>query len=167
MDATAYPPFYRAYIEKIPEETPPLHLLQSSLAETMRTLAMVSDDKANEAYAEGKWSIKEIVQHLIDTERILSFRALAFARGEKQQLPGFDHDFYVAHSHANKRSLKSLLEELKHLRTATIDLFSTLDDSTIQLEGTANGVVLSPEKLLYIIIGHEMHHMSIINERYL
>lgn len=166
MNSENYPPYFRPYIEKIPEGAP-LELLALNLKETLSTLAMVSDEQANQAYAPGKWSIKDLVQHLIDTERIFCYRALSIARGESSSLLGYDHDTYVVEAKANHRSLKSLLEELKNLRTATIDLFRSLSQEMLEKEGNANGLAMTPQKLQYILIGHELHHRSILVERYL
>ncbi len=166
MNSASYPEYYRGYIEKIPEGNP-LELLMINLKETTKTLAMVSDDQANGAYEEGKWSIKDVVQHIIDTERIFCFRALAIARGEKGMIPGYDHNAYADNSMSNERTLKSLLEELKNVRISTIDLFKNFNQKMMQTEGNANGVPFIVEQFLYIIIGHEMHHRGVIEQKYL
>lgn len=167
MNSANYPSYYRSYIDAIPENQDPMFLLENGFKETVKSLAMVTEEQANGSYQEGKWSIKEIVQHLIDCERIFCFRALSIARGEKKEIFGFDHDLYAKNSAANKRSLKGLLEEFQRQRHSTIDLFSSFTKEAIAQEGTANGLPIKPEQIQYIIIGHEMHHRRIIEERYL
>ena len=139
MNTKGYPPYFHSYIEKIPHGEP-LKLLEIGAKETLTTLAMVSEEQANSAYEPGKWSIKDLLQHLIDTERIFSYRALAIARGESTKLPGYDHDLYAKEANANHRSLKGLLEEFKQLRVSTIQLFSSFSDQTMQRKGNANGI---------------------------
>ncbi len=167
MNTTGFPEYFHAYIEKIPEGKDPFELLSINLKETIKTLAMVSDDQANRGYAEGKWSIKELIQHMIDTERIFCFRALAFARGEEAKIPGYDHEKYAAHSNSNARSLKSLLEEMRQVRAATISLFKSFSEEMLTREGNANGLPMTADKIKYILIGHELHHMSVIEQKYL
>lgn len=167
MNTANFPSYFHPYIEKIPEGRDPFELLQLNIKETLKTLVMVSDEQANGAYAEGKWSIKEIVQHLIDTERIFGFRALAFARGEQVKIPGYDHEVYAANSDANKRTLKSLLEEFKAVRTTTLLQFQNFTEEMLGRVGNANGLEMTAGKILYILIGHELHHMSIVQQRYL
>lgn len=118
-------------------------------------------------YAEGKWSIKEVVQHLIDTERIFCYRALSFARGEQGQIPSYDHNKYTAKYQANKRSLKSLLEEIKLVRVATISLFKSFSVNMLSNVGNANGLEITPEKILNVIIGHKLHHVWVLDQKYL
>jgi uncharacterized damage-inducible protein DinB len=166
MDTTGYPFYYHTYIEKIPEGEA-AGLLESELKETLRTLAMVSEEEAGKSYAEGKWSIKELVQHLLDTERIFSYRALSFARGQTTPLPGYDHDCYAEEARANRRSLKSMLEEYKRLRLSTIDLFNSLDEKALQRKGTANNNELSVIQIFHVIIGHEIHHREVMQQKYL
>jgi len=166
MNPTNFPGYFKAYIERVPEGKLS-DILQFSLNESIKSLVMVDDAKGNSAYEKGKWTIKEVVQHLMDTERIFCYRALAFARGEQAELQGFDHDQYVEKSNANQRSMKSILEEYKRLRASTIDLFQSFSDSAMQKKGIASNNELSVEQIGYVIIGHEMHHLRIIEERYL
>lgn len=166
MNIDSYPAYFHQYIEKVPPGDP-LALLAEGLKESLRTLALISDDQANQRYAPGKWSIKEIVQHLIDTERIFCYRALSFARGEQNPLAGYDHEAYVVQSNADYRSLKDLLEEWRTLRQSTIQLFQSFSSSMLETTGNANGLDIGVEQLMYVIIGHELHHMHIIHTRYL
>ncbi len=166
MNIESYPEYYRPYIQKVPKGEP-LAILKVVQKESLATLVMVSEDKAMHRYAEGKWSIKDIVQHLIDTERIFCFRALAFARGDKTNISGYDHDAYVVKAKADQRSMKSLLEEWKRVRSSTIDLFESFDAEMLKRKGIANEVEFAVEQFISIIIGHEMHHIQIIEQRYL
>lgn len=127
----------------------------------------ISDEKAAFRYAEGKWSIKELVQHIIDTERIFCFRALAVARGESKDLPGYDHDEYANRSDADDRTWAALKEEYSLVRRATIALFESFDDSQLGRIGSANGLPLSARAAGFINAGHEIHHISVIKARYL
>ena len=167
MDSQAYPEFYQQYVDRIPEDKDPYELLSINLKNTIKTLAMVSDDQANKGYAEDKWSIKEVVQHLIDTERVFCFRALAFARGEGAKIPGFDQNLYAANCQANNRSLKSLLEEMKLVRAATISLFKSFSDAMLANVGNANGLEMTAGQILHIVIGHELHHVWVLDQKYL
>jgi len=167
MDTSGFSEYFHQYIEKIPEDKDPFELLTINLKNTIKTLAMVSDDQANKGYAEGKWSIKEVVQHLIDTERIFCFRALAFARGEEGKIAGYDHEKYAANSAANERTLKSLLEEMKLVRAATISLFKSFSDEMLENVGNANGLEMTAGKIRYILIGHELHHVWVLDQKYL
>ena len=166
MNSENYPDYYKGYIDRIPAGEPN-QLLESGLKETLISLAMVSEEKAAESYEEGKWSIKDVLQHIIDTERIFCFRALSIARGEKEGISGYDHNAYAKRGEANQRTLKSLLEEYKRLRASTIDLFKSFSSTAYVEEGSANGLKFTPEQIQYIIIGHELHHINVIQQRYL
>lgn len=167
MNSASYPTYFRPYIDRIPENADPLVLLKDSLNDLLKTLAMVSEEQANTSYEEGKWSVKDIVQHIIDTERIFCFRALSIARGEKHEIFGFDHNAYAEQGKANKRRLKSLLEELKNLRLSTIDLFASIPEENMNEQGVANKVSFTPKQLMYVVVGHQMHHLHILESRYL
>ena len=166
MNSETYPEYYQSYIERIPEGDA-FSLLEIGLKETLKSLVMVSEERANWAYAEGKWSIKEVLQHIIDTERIYAYRALSFARGESNAIQGYDHNPYAAASGANRRSLKELLEELKRLRASTIDLFKSFSEEMLQAKGNANNLEMTAEQIMYILIGHELHHIWVLEQKYL
>jgi hypothetical protein len=127
----------------------------------------VTEQQAGNSYAPGKWSWKELLGHMIDTERILNYRALCIARGEKASLPGFEEDEYVAAAEFNKKSLSDLLEDYSVQRRATQRLFSSFSDEMMLRSGTANNRPMTPEIILGLITGHEAHHLRIIEERYL
>src|SRR5690606_27112498 len=123
--------------------------------------------KLDYRYAQDKWTIKEILLHLIDTERVFAYRAMCIARKDLTELPGFDQDAFVVHSHANERSVESLLSEYRNVRMATVSLFDSFDLRGLEQIGVANGSDLSVRAIVFIIIGHENHHLQIIKERYL
>jgi len=123
--------------------------------------------KADYAYAPGKWTIKEMAGHIIDTERILVYRLTAFARGEQSPLPGFDEDDYVLNAHFPDRSLDSFAEEFSFIRKANLYLFRSLTEAELNRTGVASGKEITVRRLLFTIAGHLVHHLTIINERYL
>jgi hypothetical protein len=127
----------------------------------------VPEEKLSYRYAEGKWTIKEIMAHLIDDERIYAYRALRFARNDQTELPGFDQDDYAIESAANERSLDDLLEEFAAVRRSTIALFNSFDERVWTRSGVASGNVMSVRAAAYHIAGHELRHLNIIKERYL
>ena len=160
------PEFYRNYIKKTEGgELVPL-LLQSGdqLVATCRDLG---DEKALFRYEIGKWSIKDLIQHLIDSDRVFAYRAMRFARNDKTELSGFDQDDYVPEAHADERPLHQLLNEFNSLRASTIEFFYALKPQQLSRVGISNGVEMSVEMLGYIMSGHTLHHLQIINERYI
>ena len=124
-------------------------------------------EKADFAYAPGKWTIKQLIGHIIDTERILVYRLTCFARGENHALPGFEEDDYVAHAHFEDRSLLSLSEEFALLRKANLYLFNSLNEKEMSRSGTASERQISVRALLFVIPGHIIHHTQVIKSRYL
>ncbi|WP_439879956.1 DinB family protein [Pontibacter sp. MBLB2868] len=127
----------------------------------------LSEEQLLHRYAEGKWSIKELLVHMLDAERIFSYRALRFARQDKSALPGFDENAYVAPSRADNRDINSILAEYTAVRTATIELFKSFDEEALSQKGTGSGLELSVRAIGYTILGHEIHHLKVIRERYL
>ena len=118
-------------------------------------------------YDNGKWTIKELLQHIIDAERVLSYRALRFSRNDPSDLQGFDEDWYVGNSNGNERNFEDILEEFTYLRKANISLFNSFTSEMMLMLGTANGSIMSVRALGFIIVGHQMHHLKIIKEKYL
>jgi uncharacterized damage-inducible protein DinB len=125
------------------------------------------NDKGNYAYAENKWTIKEVMQHVIDTERILAYRALCLARGEKQALPGFDENEYAAAAFAHNRSMASLKDEFEWVRGSTNSLLLSFNEKQLTHLGTANSYLTNANAIGFIIYGHLLHHKNILEERYL
>lgn len=166
VDINKVPEFYQTYFKQIGNsELVPL-LLQSG-DHMMELLKSINDEKALYRYADDKWSIKDVVQHMIDSERVFVYRAMRFARNDKTELSGFDQDDYVLEANADHRTVHQLLTEFMNLRASTIDFFSSLSKEYRDRVGKSNGVEMSVEMLGYIISGHLLHHISIIEERYL
>lgn len=158
--------YIQRYLDQIPTENW-LEELVNSGAETIQIYSGLDDKKALFAYADGKWTLKELLLHLIDAEKIFQYRALRFARQDKTELAGFDEDFFVAHSYANERTLVSLLEEFRTVRQCSIIFFENLQNVALPNTGKANGNEISVETLGKLISGHNYHHLKIIEERYL
>ncbi|HEX5709364.1 MAG TPA: DinB family protein [Pyrinomonadaceae bacterium] len=161
-----YPAYFKGYVSRVPEGDV-LETLRRQSAETLDALRGVSEERAAESYEPGKWTIKELVGHVIDSERVFAYRALAIARGDTASLPSMDQDLYVANADFNSRTLPSLVDELERVRATTLDLLSNLDARAWARRGTANESVMSVRALAHIIAGHEAHHASILRERYL
>lgn len=121
----------------------------------------------NTTYAPGKWSAREILQHIIDNERIQSYRALCMARGEQQALPGYDEDAYGKASLANRRSMEDLLTEFRQVRSSSIWLFRSMNPEMLLRQGKGGGRNLTPLALGLVLVGHQLHHMHILQERYI
>ncbi len=159
-------PYFFTYIDKV-EGSDILPTLHSVFEETLTFLQDIPSDKWDYAYAPGKWTTKEAVLHIIDTERIMAYRALCIARNDKTALPGFEQDDYVPYSNANERNAASLIEEWKAVRAATLQQFKYYTPDMWKRSGTASGHPATPLALAYIIAGHELHHVWIIRDRYL
>lgn len=160
-----YPGYFENYFKTINSNNPVNTLLTQS-EEMFDLLNNISDEKANKSYAEGKWSIKEVLGHLIDTERVMSYRSLAIARGERQSLPGFEQDDYVKEADFNSRKINDLLEEYKTVRESTVSLFKTFNENIYDKKGTANNSPVTVRAIMFMIPGHEKHHINILKERY-
>jgi len=141
--------------------------LSRQLDTTLALLSSLSEQQAEFSYAPGKWSIKEVVGHLMDGERVFAYRALRIGRDDKTPLPGFEQDDYVASANFNERTVSSLLEELTAVRQATVQLFKNFAEKEWHRRGTANGQEITPLALGYIVAGHELHHMDVVRTRYL
>lgn len=163
---TEFQKYIQRYLDQIPSENWMEELVNSG-AETIQIYSGLNDEKALFAYAEGKWTLKELLLHLIDAEKIFQYRALRFARKDQTELSGFDEDFFVAHSYANERTLVSLLEEFRTTRQMSIIFFENLQNVSLSNTGKANGNEISLETLGKLIAGHNYHHLKIIEERYL
>ena len=127
----------------------------------------LTEEQGGLRYAPGKWSIKEVLGHVIDTERILAYRALRIGRGDQTDLPGFEQDDYVASAHSNARAWADLASEFTDVRQGSARLLKSFPDDAWMRRGTANGMEITARALAYIITGHEMHHRKILRERYL
>ena len=160
------PDFYKAYINALQEDD-----LQEALANNTRRfrklLKQIPHKKINYAYAEGKWTIKELLQHIIDAERVFIYRALTFARQDPAPLPGFDENNWAITAKAPKRKWNELVDEFKALRNANELFLNSLDDDQLLQTGSANNSPISVAGLAFVCAGHVAHHMRIIRERYL
>lgn len=166
ISADEYNPYYQPYINAL-KVTELFEALNKSYEDTLELLENRTEDELLYRYGEDKWTIKEIVQHLMDAERILCYRALRFSRNDSTNLPGYDENLFVNYSNANKRSLASFLTELKDVRNATISLFKSFTDEMFVKSGNANQSNMSVRAAGFIIAGHQWHHLNVIKERYL
>ena len=161
-----YGEYYKNYIELVKTDSL-LDELSSSVSTLRSILIDLSVEQSEFRYAAGKWNLKELVQHLIDTEKVFIYRALRFVRNDAQELLGYDHDEYVVQSKVDKLSIVNLLDELELQRKLTVQFFKNIDQEDLMRSGKANGSNLSVRAIGYIQIGHVLHHMKVIQERYL
>ncbi|GAA0892107.1 DinB family protein [Fulvivirga kasyanovii] len=164
-DLLSIPPFYRKYVEGVEEEELIPALINSGNI-TIDLIKSIPEASGNYRYAEGKWSIKEVLVHMIDAERIFAYRALRFGRNDKTELPGFEENDYAVASNAGERKLYKILEEYNNVRAATIDLFSSFNEEALARTGFANGSEMSVYAIGFVVAGHETHHRNVLNERY-
>lgn len=162
-----YAPYTMMYIGLLPDDGLVLKYLEDNLNATTEFILSLPAEKLTYRYADGKWTVKEVLAHVVDDERIYAYRALRFARNDRTELPGFEQDDYAAHSRANERDIKDILKEFAAVRYATISLFEGLDSQALLRAGVADGKVMSVRAAAYHIAGHEMRHVNIIKERYL
>lgn len=165
-DTNEYAPYYERYVSLV-ADTDILAELGSQPTHLQDMLTAMPEERGAFRYAEGKWSIKELISHVIDGERIFGYRALRISRGDETPIEGFEQDGYIENSHANDRSFAELLEEFSLLRRANMMMFKNLDDSDWGRTGTASNASVSVRALAYIMAGHIEHHLGILKERYL
>jgi len=165
-DPTEYDPYFGKYIGLVPDGDI-VATLSSQSESTLALLRTVPEQKAGHAYAPGKWSIKEVAGHVTDTERIFAYRALRIGRNDRTPLAGFEQDDYVANTNFNARTLGSLMEEFAAVRRATVQLFKHFTGEEWQRRGTANDREITSRALAYNIAGHELHHVGVLQSRYL
>lgn len=157
---------YRTSFDRVPEG-PVLGIMAREIEDTSLLLGKIGEQRGNYRYAPGKWSVKEVIGHLADSERIMSYRALSFARGEQLDLPGYEQDDYAVAGRFDGRRLADLAEEYAAIRASTIALYRGFDDAMLLARGRASGCSFSVRALAFIICGHEIHHKAILRERYL
>lgn len=167
LQPSEYNAYYAYYIGLVPKNETLLEALASGRDECIRFFRGIDEHKLDFRYAEGKWTPKEILLHVIDAERVFSYRALRFARKDTTPVQGFNQDDYVKPSKAYSRSLDSLLNEYQSVREATITLFNTMDSEMLESVGVASGSNLSARAAGFIVAGHDRSHIHIIKERYL
>lgn len=165
-DFNTLPKFYHHYVMQVHDQNL-LEALEQSGTQLVTLLNKVPEDMGEFRYEKGKWSIKELLCHMMDAERIFAYRALRFARNDATELAAFEENDYAPQANAHSRTLKQLVQEAITLRKTTLDLFSSFTPEMLQRKGTANKNMVSVINLGYIIAGHETHHRNILNERYL
>ncbi|MBL7852342.1 MAG: DinB family protein [Cyclobacteriaceae bacterium] len=166
LNLETIPAYYKPYV-KLVEQPDVIQALRISGYRTLELIHSIPEGKADFRYAAGKWSVREVLCHMLDAERIFSYRALRFARNDRTPLSGFDENAYAPHLNAEARSLAQIGDEMQHLRTSTIDLFKSFSEEMLTRKGTANNNELSVVAIGIIIAGHETHHGKVIRERYL
>jgi uncharacterized damage-inducible protein DinB len=166
LNLESIPHFYKNYIKQV-EETDLIQALRISGNRMSEIAHGIPDSKADYRYADGKWSVRELLCHMIDAERIFAYRALRFARNDKTPLAGFEENDYAPQANAEGRSLKKIADEMARLRASTIDLFEGFTPEMLSRKGTSNKNELSVIGLGFIIAGHETHHRHVLVERYL
>jgi hypothetical protein len=165
---TEYTPYFEQYLKLVGfGDKTIIENLESSQVAFEKVLRDIPEEKQAFSYAPGKWTIKELIQHIIDTERIFSFRALSFARNDKTAMPGYDHDAFVVNDNANERDYYYLLDEMKVLRTSSIQLFKSFSEEALLRMGVASNNKMSVRAQGYLFSGHQIHHLNIVKERYL
>ena len=167
LQSKEIPEYFAAYINQVSSEYTIIEELEISLHRFIKFVQNIPLDKFDYRYAEGKWTIKDIIQHLIDSERIFAYRALRFARNDKAELPGFNENNYVDEANAVKRSIQDLLTEMAVVRQATLSLFKSFSNDELLRIGIASNNSISVRAFGFIIIGHQNHHQRVFQERYL
>lgn len=165
-DLTIIPDFYKRYVQHV-KDYDLLDAFKISSTVTVELVRSLPEEKGEHRYAAGKWSIKELLCHMMDTERVMSYRALRFARNDKTPLHGFEENDYAPEANAGSRTLIAIADEMVRLRLTTVDLFASFTPEMLMRKGLANNVEFSVLTLGYIISGHESHHRSLLKERYL
>lgn len=165
--AGEFPSYDDMYITPLPDDGLLLRHLKENFEAVKKLVLSLPPEKLLFAYAPGKWTIKEILVHIVDDERIYAYRALCIARNEKKELPGFEQDDYVTFSGANERDIANILEEYESVRSSTIAMLNGLPDEAYTREGVANSSRFTVRALAYHLAGHEMHHLRMIKDRYL
>ena len=163
-DNSEFAAFYAGYVGKVPDSGP-VTLLQEQIAQ-FEQLKLLPEDKANHAYADGKWTVKEVIGHLADAERVFSYRLTRIARGDTTPLAGFDENAWAKTAPHAKRPIGSVAGEMIAIRRSTLALVESLDDSSIGNTGVANNNPVSARAICWILAGHAQHHLDILRERY-
>lgn len=166
-EADEYDPYYAGYVASVPAGVNISEFLASGMRQTAETFGAFPQRDWGFRYAPGKWSVREVGVHMADTERVMAYRALRISRADATPLPGFDQDAWVPHSGAEGRSLDSIVDELTRIRQATLAFVSSLTDEQWKQRGTASDAGVSVRALVWIIAGHEAHHLDVLNDRYL
>lgn len=161
-----YADYYHQYVSRVPEGDI-VEILTKQRDEMLSMLSDLSPEKAVHRYEPEKWSVKEVIGHIIDTERVFTMRALAFARGDKTHLPAFEQDDYAAEANYHDRDLSDIDQEFYYVRNGTIAMFLSFDDDYWQRTGVASDFEFTTRAVAYIMAGHVIHHVAVLRERYL
>ncbi|MFH4965576.1 DinB family protein [Gaetbulibacter sp. M235] len=167
LKTTEYGPYYKSYLALVPANLELIEGYYSGQQNALDFFKSLSNDKLEYRYEENKWTVKELFQHIIDTERIFMYRCLRIARHDRTPLSGFEQNDYIEPSQANKKTLEALLEEYQMVRQNSIILLKSLNENDLNFIGNASGNNLSARAAAFIVLGHELWHMKIIKERYL
>lgn len=162
-----YAPFHATYINALPSRGTAKALLTKSWKETVELFGNLSEEQGDYAYEAGKWTIKQVLIHMIDTERVFAFRTLWFMRGDRAPLPGFNQDFWMEYADVSNRTIKDLLKEFKQVRDHSLTLLRHCSDAQSIQTGMASNSNVSVRAYFYIMAGHHYHHLAIFRERYL
>lgn len=165
-DLSRVPVFYHNYINQVPEDDL-MTAFKNGTSPFIKLLESIDPAKYDHKYAEGKWTIREVLQHIIDAERVFNYRALRFARKDPTPLPGFDENLFARTAKADKRKWDDLVNEFKSVRQSSEDLFGSFDNEQLEASGISNNHSVYVLAWGYIVVGHCLHHMQIIRERYL
>lgn len=161
-----FAPFYAGYIARVPDNDI-VATLESQISESCTFLRSLPESVGDHRYAPGKWSIRQVIGHMADAERVFAYRALRFSRADETPVEGFDENSYVANASFDRRSLDDLTGEFEHIRKASVHMFGSLDEAAMAKRGVANGLEISVRALAFILAGHETHHVEILRARYL
>lgn len=162
-----YAPFHETYLKVVPPRGTAQSLLKKTFREINQLLAALPPESGDYSYAPGKWTIKELVMHMIDTERVFAYRLLTFMRGDRIALPGFNQDIWMEAVDVSNRTLKDLMKEWKVVRDNTLFLLAQCNEEQSKFAGTASGWKVTPRAMFFVIIGHHIHHMNVLKENYL
>lgn len=165
-DIESVPQFYRGYVDYV-KDMDLLDALRHAAKLVQQMVPYIPEDKGQYRYGDDKWTVKEVLNHMMDAERVFAYRALRFARNDKTALHPFEENDYAPQANAHARTIQQHARELKRLRESTIDLFTSFSPDMLERVGTASGKNLSVKNLGYIIAGHDLHHLKILRERYL
>ncbi len=163
--AGEYAPYFERYVSRVPEDDV-IPVLERQRAEVRQVFAGVPEARGGHRYAPGKWSVREMLGHVLDTERIFAYRALCIARGETAALPGFEQDDYVARAGHDRWTLAELLDDFDAVRQGNVAMLAHLDDGAVRRVGTSSGHPTSVRAIAYILAGHVRHHLGVLAEKY-
>lgn len=167
LNELIFPPYFTSYIDLVKDQEHLLKLLENCQQRTSDLIDLTTEEVGGYAYAEGKWTVKELLVHIIDTERVFCYRAMRFARKDSIDLQGFEQDLYVSNSNANARSLCDIFKEYELVRKGTIAIYKSFAEEALKHEGTVNGNKFNVLAIGYIIAGHETHHINVLENKYL